>query len=159
MNHLETLVRQFYAWQGYIVRGNVKVGPLPHGGWKGELDVVAYHPQKGDLIHLETSLDALSWSKREVRLRRKFKLGRRHICQDVFPWLKPGRPIQQVAVLVSAARKKLGRAQVISVDQYVARIKDAIKRHGPMRRSAIPEEFDLLRTLQLALCGYAKVED
>ncbi|MFN3918771.1 MAG: hypothetical protein ACK4JF_00595 [Methylohalobius sp.] len=156
MNHLEKLVRQFYQWRGYIVRGNVKVGALSHGGWEGELDVVAYHPQVGHLIHLEPSMDAQPWPWREVRFRKKFELGRRYICQDVFPWLEPTTPLEQVAILVSAARKELGGGRVVSIDEFVATVKDAILKRGPMRKHAIPEEFDLLRTLQLALCGYVK---
>jgi hypothetical protein len=38
MNHLEKLTRQYYDWKGYLVKGNVKVGRLDHGGWAGEWD-------------------------------------------------------------------------------------------------------------------------
>jgi hypothetical protein len=44
MSHLEDLLCEYYQWQGYIVRRNIKVGRLDHGGWEGELDIVAYHP-------------------------------------------------------------------------------------------------------------------
>ena len=40
MNHLENLIRQYYEWQGYIVRGNIKVSKRSKGGWDGELDIV-----------------------------------------------------------------------------------------------------------------------
>ncbi|GAB6067097.1 hypothetical protein JCM13664_04150 [Methylothermus subterraneus] len=156
MNHLEKLVSQFYAWRGYLVRGNVKVGALAHGGWEGELDVVAYHPQVGHLIHLEPSLDADPWPRREARFQKKFELGRRYICQDVFPWLEPATPVEQVAILVSASRRELGGGRVVSIDEFMAEVKDAVLRRGPLSRGAIPEEYDLLRTLQLALCGYVK---
>lgn len=156
MNHLEKLVRQFYQWRGYIVCGDVKVGALSHGGWEGELDVVAYHPQVGHLIHLEASMDAHPWHRRELRFRKKFDAGRRYICQDVFPWLDPSTPIEQVAILVTATRRELGSARVISIDEFVSTVKEAILKRGPMRKNAIPEEYDLLRTLQLALCGYVK---
>ncbi len=158
MNHLEKLVRQFYQWRGYIVCGNVKVGALPRGGWEGELDVVAYHPQVGHLIHLEPSLDADSWHRRELRLRKKFEAGRRYICQDVFPWLDPATPIEQVAILATATKRELSGGRVISIDEFVATVKDAVLKRGPLRTNAIPEEYDLLRILQLALCGYSKVE-
>src|SRR5437764_13234533 len=59
MSHLEDLLCEYYDWQGYIVRRNVKVGRLSHGGWEGELDIVAYHPKTRDLVHLEPSIDAL----------------------------------------------------------------------------------------------------
>ncbi len=159
MNHLEKLVRQFYAWRGYIVRGNVRVGALEHGGWAGELDIVAYHPHSGHLIHLEPSIDAHTWEERERRFRRKFAAGRRYIHSEVFPWLEPKTPLEQVAILVSATRRELGGGKVISIDEFMDTVKEAVIRRGPLCHSAIPEEYDLLRTLQLALCGYRKVLD
>ncbi len=96
MNHLENIIRQYYEWQGYIVRGNVRGGRLPKGGWAGELDIVADHPQTNHLLHLEPSLDADSWAKREERFKKKFAAGRRHICRDVLPWLDKKTPIQQM---------------------------------------------------------------
>ena len=59
-SHLEDLLCEFYEWQGYILRRNIRVGRLGHGGWEGELDIVAYHPTLNALIHLEPSIDALS---------------------------------------------------------------------------------------------------
>ncbi len=100
-SHLEDLLYEFYEWQGYIVRRNIKVGRLGHGGWEGDLDIVAYHPSTNALIHLEPSLDALPWHKREERFRRKFRVGRKYIFQEVLPWLKPTTPLTQKAVLVS----------------------------------------------------------
>jgi len=63
MNHLEKLTRQYYDWKGYLVKGNVKVGRLDHGGWAGELDIVAYHPLTEHLVHIEPSMDTHSWKK------------------------------------------------------------------------------------------------
>ena len=154
MNHLEKLIRQYYEWKGYIVRGNIKVGRLSHGGWKGELDIVAYHPQTRHLIHLEPSLDAHTWEKREQRFRKKFEIGREFIVKEVFPWLPENAPIEQVAILNTASRSELAGARVESVDGFMGCIKQEILATGIMAKAAIPEEYDLLRTLQLVLCGY-----
>src|SRR5690349_2182454 len=43
-NFLEQLVAEWYEFQGYFVRRNVRVGPRAGGGHAGELDVVAFHP-------------------------------------------------------------------------------------------------------------------
>ena len=32
MNHLEKLTRQYYDWQGYLVKGNIKVSLRKKGG-------------------------------------------------------------------------------------------------------------------------------
>ncbi len=58
MSHLEDLIAEYYDWRGYLVKRNIKVGRLQHGGWEMELDVIAYHPHTNHLIHLEPSLDA-----------------------------------------------------------------------------------------------------
>jgi hypothetical protein len=160
MNHLETLIKQYYEWKGYIVRSNVKVGPLPHGGFSGELDIVAYHPVSGHLLHIEPSLDALSWEKRKEKYRRKFEAGKKHIFREVFPWLDPKTPIEQVAVLVTASRssrKTIGGGAVVSIDEFVKKVKSAIVNRGIMAKSAIPEQYDLLRTIQMVTCGFFKV--
>jgi len=55
MSHLEALIAEYYDWKGYLVKRNIKVGRLKHGGWEMELDVVAYDPNTKHLIHLEPS--------------------------------------------------------------------------------------------------------
>jgi|TARA_B100000749_G_C18211971_1_gene376412 hypothetical protein len=154
MNHLEELVKQYYEWRGYLVRTNVKVGRLSHGGWDGELDIVAYHPLTNHLIHLEPSIDANSWSRREDRFDHKFKVGRQYIRNDVFPWVDTSTPIQQVAILPTSSRKELAGGEVISIDELMKEIKEAVVKAGVMAKNAIPEEYDLLRTIQMTVCGY-----
>lgn len=157
MNHLEKLIRQYYEWKGYIVRGNVKVGRLSHGGWACELDIVAYHPETEHLVHLEPSIDAQSWKKREERFEKKFAFGKEYICKEVFPWLASDTQIEQIAVLVTSSRPELAGGRVLSVDEFMKEVKDEIAKIGIMAKNAIPEEYDLLRTIQMAICGYYKV--
>ena len=154
MNHLETLIRQFYEWQGYFVRGNVKVGRLPRGGWAGELDVVAYDPGNKHLIHIEASLDADAWTEREERFTKKFECGQKYIY-EVFPWLdKTSSKLDQVAILVSSGRDKVGGARVESIDHFMIRVKEKIEKEGVMAKKAIPEQYGLLRTIQMVVNGY-----
>jgi len=142
MNHLEKLTRQYYDWKGYLVKGNVKVGRLSHGGWAGELDIVAYHPQTKHLIHIEPSIDALPWQKREERFKKKFRFGRKYIYKDVFPWLSRETPLEQIAILVSSTIRELGGGKVISIDEFMRDVKSEIQKLGRMAQSAIPEEYD-----------------
>ncbi len=162
MNHLEKLTRQYYDWKGYLVKGNVKVGRLSHGGWAGELDIVAYRPPTEDftehLVHIEPSIDAHSWKKREERFEKKFRHGSKYIYKDVFPWLSPDTPLEQIAMLVSSTKNKLCGATVISIDDFMKKIKDEIQEEGIMARKAIPEEYDLLRTIQMTINGYHRVK-
>jgi hypothetical protein len=156
LNHLENLIKQFYEWRGYIVRNNVKVGKLKHGGWEMELDIVAYNPADQTLIQIESSVDAHSWATRETRFRKKFAAGRKYICKDVFPWVQPDTAIEQIAVLVSSGRRELAGGKVVTVDELMKTIRTEIAQVGIMGKHAIPEHFDLLRTIQLVVCGYYK---
>jgi hypothetical protein len=162
MNHLENLIKQYYEWQGYVVRNNVKVGPRPQGGYEGELDIVAYRhgsPDAGTarLLHIEPSLDGDAWARREQRFRKKFEAGQKHIFKDVFPWLDPTTPIQQTAILISRGRKIIGGGEVVYIDEFIGEVRAKIRAEGIMVKHAIPEQFDLLRTIQLFECGYYRV--
>lgn len=120
MSHLEELVYQYYEWRGYIVRRNIKVGRLKHGGWKCELDIVAFRHQDNHLIHLEPSIDTLSWEKREERFKKKFEAGRKYIFQEVFPWLSKSIELEQVAILISKGRReKISGGKILSIDQFM----------------------------------------
>ena len=70
-NYLEQLVAEWYEYQGYFIRRNVRVGKLPKGGYEGELDIVAFHPEKKHLVHIEPTHDAHTWAKREERFENK----------------------------------------------------------------------------------------
>ncbi|SRR6266566_778466 len=156
MSHLEDLLCEYYEWRGYIVRRNIKVGRLAHGGWGGELDIVAYHPKTRELVHLEPSIDALSWTKREERFAKKFQAGRRYIFKEILPWLDRKTPLKQVAVLVSRrpGAGNLAGAEVRTIDELAREIRQNIAEEGEMSSAAIPEQFRLLRTIQLVESGY-----
>ena len=159
MSHLEDLIAEYYDWQGYLVKRNVKVGKLAHGGWEMELDVVAYDPHGKHLIHLEPSIDAHSWATREQRFLKKFGAGEKYIFADVFTWLGIDTPIDRVAILIShpKGRNSVAGARIQSIDELASEIRSKISSRGIMAKNAIPEQYPLLRTIQLLLCGYYKV--
>ncbi len=156
MTHLETLIAEYLDWQGFLVRRNTKVGRLPHGGWEMELDIIAYHPKTGALVHYEPSIDALTWETREARYKKKFLAGLKYIFKEVFHWLPPSTPIRQVAVFVNhpKGRDIIAGGIVLSVDELMTEIRAKIIERGIMAKNAIPEQYPLLRTLQLSHAGY-----
>ena len=73
MNFLEQLVAEWYEYKGHYVRTNIKFGKRPRGGYEGEIDIAAFEPRERKIVHLEASMDALPWDKREKRFTKKFK--------------------------------------------------------------------------------------
>jgi hypothetical protein len=153
MNHLETLIGEWFEYRGYFVRRNVKVGRLSRGGFEGELDVVAYHPQTSHLIHVEPSIDAHPWSRREVRFEKQFAVGRKYILQELFKWLPPGIGLEQWAVVLGADTQyqTIGAGKVVPLKKLIQQITDDVRAVGPMESNAIPEIYPLLRTVQFVV--------
>lgn len=159
MSHLEDLLCEYLDWRGYLVKRNKKVGKLAHGGWAMELDILAYDPHTNDLLHLEPSIDAHSWEKREERFKKKFEAAKQYVFSEVFTWLDPATPLRQVAVLISKGkdRASLAGGEVRTLDDFMAEIREAVRDEGVAAQRAIPEQYPLLRTIQLTVSGYYKV--
>jgi hypothetical protein len=148
-NHLEQMVAEWYEFQGYFVKRNVLVGKRPAGGYECELDVVAFHPGKQHLVHLEPSLDADSWEIREKRFRKKFDAGRKYI-KDLFSGLTMPEHIDQIAIFVFANRTNhpfLGGGMVKIADQLIEEIFYELKGKR-LESNAIPEQLTILRSFQ-----------
>ena len=149
MNHLEQLIAEWYEYQGYFVRRNVLVGKRSKGGYECELDIVAFHPGKKELVHIEPSLDADSWTKREMRYKKKFEAGRKYIPK-IFKGLDIPKDITQCVVLVFASKAnhpELAGGKVVLVEEILRDM--ARELHDKKVSSqAIPEQFSLLRTIQ-----------
>lgn len=158
MSHLENLIAEYYDWSGYLVKRNLKVGKLAHGGWEMELDVLAFHPTTKHLVHIEPSIDAHSWETRESRFKKKFESGERYMFTSIFAWLDPSTPVERIAVLVSHPkdRNELCGAKIMSIDEFMFEVKERVSDYGQMAKRAIPEQYPLLRTIQLTTQGYYK---
>jgi hypothetical protein len=123
-----------------------------------ELDVVGFHPRTRDLVHYEPSIDALSWGERETRYKKKFEAGRKYIFKDLFPWLPSDTKLQQIALFIThpKGRDTIAGGRIISVDEFMAEAKAKVTACGPMIRNAIPEQYPLLRTIQMSHVGYCR---
>jgi hypothetical protein len=154
MNHLEQLVAEWLQYNEYFVRVSIPVGPRAKGGFEGELDIVGLNPNSKHLIHIECSLDSLSWDKRNVRFSKKFECGRKYIKNAVFKGLVLPERLDQVALLQYAPDgiPKVGGHRLVTVKKFVREVFDGLK--GDPASGAVPSTLPLLRTLQLA--AYAK---
>jgi hypothetical protein len=149
-NHLEDLTAEWLEYNGYFVRKSVLVGKRPNGGFEGELDVVGLHPQTRHLIHIECSLDADTWDRREERFTAKFERGRRYIA-SLFNGLDIDTDPDQVALLQfgGGMRTQLGGARIIWVSDFVSDMMALLRSRSPDKR-AVPSTLPLLRSIQLA---------
>ena len=150
MNHLEQLVAEWLQYRGYFVRVSVPVGPRPKGGFEGELDVIGLHFAHKHLVHVECSLDANSWEKRQQRYSLKFERGRKHI-KDAFIGVPLPDLLDQVCILQFAGsdKREIGGGRILSVRDFIHEIFDGLEHTSPAS-GAVPSTFPLLRTLQLA---------
>ncbi len=150
MNHLEQLVSEWLQYKEYFVRVSVPVGPRPRGGFEGELDVVGVNPGNEHLIHVECSLDALSWKIRNEKFAKKFERGRKYI-KSVFKGLVLPQKLDQVALLQFATHTnhEVGGARLVTGKQFIREVFDGLKGTSPSS-GAVPSTLPLLRTLQLA---------
>ena len=149
-NYLEQLAAEWYEYRDYLVKRNIKVGKRPAGGYEGELDIVAFNPATKHLVHIEPSMDADSWSKREKKFSKKFNLGRKYI-PTLFKGLDLPSSIEQIALLGFAGKKHretVGGGKVIVTSELLRQIIFVI-RDTSVSYSAIPEHFPILRTLQI----------
>ena len=149
-NFLEQLVAEWYEYQGFFVRRNVNVGKRSQGGHEGELDVVAFHPDKTRLVHVETSMDADSWGERETKFARKFNAGKKFV-PSLFAGLEPLPEIEYVASIGIGSDKNhasVGGGRVQTVRDLLGEIRD--KMPHDFSSQAVPEQFVILRALQFA---------
>jgi hypothetical protein len=151
VNFLEQLVAEWYEFNGYFVRRNVKVGPLARGGYECELDVVAFHPEKKHLVHVEPSTAAESWKQREVKFAKKFKAGSKYI-PTLFSGLDVPPKIEQIALLVFGSnrdRATVGGGRLLMISELMAQIRDVVISR-PVESAAVPEQYVILRSLHFA---------
>lgn len=147
MNFLEQLAAEWYEYQGYFVRTNIKFGPRKNGGYEGEIDVAAYNPQTGELIHIETSTDSDSWNERSEKMKRKFDSASKHY-QNIFPFNK--NTVKHVAILGFTGNTKkhdFGKIEVILIPDFAKTITKKLTETS-MIKKAIPESYPLLRAIQ-----------
>jgi len=149
MNFLEQLVAEWFEYQGYFVRRNVLVGKRCNGGWECELDIVAFHPGKKHLVHIEPSMDSNSWEKRAERYAKKFEAGKKHIPK-LFEGVEIPTEIEQIALFGLGSKTNnpiLSGGKVWLISDLLQEISSVLK-HRRVEKEAVSEQFPLLRTVQ-----------
>jgi len=152
MNFLEQLVAKWLEYQGYFVRRNVHVGRRTKGGYECELDVVGFHPGRQHLVHIEPSMDANSWAKRQECYEKKFAAGRKYI-PELFSGFSPLPEIEQIALFGfggAGPTDRIGGGRVVLIRDWIQAVLVELKTK-PFSSHAVPEQFICLRTAQFVL--------
>jgi len=148
-NYLEQLAAEWYEYSGYFVRRNVLVGPKVGGGFEAELTILAVHLGQRTVVHVEPSMDAHSWDKREKRYRARFDAGRQFIPGLLGDFDLAG-DIRQIALIGLGSRinhPTLGGGEVLTLPDFLAEIIASV---GTVTEAsgAVGQQYPILRTLQ-----------
>jgi Holliday junction resolvase-like predicted endonuclease len=151
VNFLEQLTAEWYAFNGYFVQTNLKFGKRNAGGWEGEIDVVAFHPLKKVLVHVEASTDADSWIERKEKFTRKF-----HNAQEYYPELFQFdyKHVYRIAIVGSGRTHpsdiSLEGINIKTIPEFVSEITVVLAERN-VAKQTVPEHWPLLRAIQLAI--------
>ncbi len=173
MEYLEQLATEWYEYRGYFVRKDLWVGLEANGTYECELDVVAFHPTKHHVVHIEPSYDLQDWAQKEQHFQAKFDAGRKYLHRMF--GVEPRLHIDQIALIASDAglqsdmsaaphvgtdQPRHGRAgtgvhhhtvaggRILMLSDFLGEILQTLSSFDPSE-SVVPEQWPLVRTLQL----------
>ena len=147
MDYLQRLSAEWYEYQGYFVHTDLWVGLESDGSYECELDVVAFHPLRRHLVHLEPSFDLLSWEERERHFAPKFAAGRKYLHR----LFGTGEQVhlEQIALIVADEEtpRTIAGARLLRLSDFMAAMLEALSTFD-MAEAVVPEQWPLIRTLQ-----------
>ncbi len=148
MEYLEQLVREWYEYQGYFVRRDLWVGLQADGSYDCDLCIVAFHPTRHHVMHIEPSFDLLSWEEKEQHFQSKFDAGKKYLHRMF--GIEPRMHIEQRALIVSGHALRahtIGGAPILLMSDLLAEILEHLCRLG-MASARVDEQWPLILTLQ-----------
>lgn len=146
-NYLVQLAAEWYEYQGYLVARNVAAAGADTKSTT-ELDVLAVHAGKAEIVHIEASMDSDAWQKRDKRFRAKFRAGQAHVAAISKKFKK--KPVLRQRALLgcvrSAHRRSLGGGELMLMPGFLHEIFEALAERR-IDRQIVPEHLPVLRTL------------
>ena len=149
LNTFEQLISEWYEIQGYFLRRNV-VGKKQRDGWEGELDVVAFHPVKQHIVHIEAAINASSLTALRSRLQKQFTAGQKYLSK-LYEGIEPLPHMEQIFLSYRAwDNLELPEGvKILTIGELLMQIRDYLKPRG-IRDYVVPQTFPLLRVLHYA---------
>jgi len=157
MEYLEQLAREWYEYLGYFVRRDLWVGLESDGSYECELDVVAYHPLRRHLVHLEPSLDLLPAAEKERHFQLKFDAGKKYLHRMFGP--PAGLHVERLALVLASDDEHpgtIGGGRVLLLSELLADIVGHLAQIDPTS-ALVPEQWPLIRTLHFAAAYRARL--
>jgi len=156
MDYLQRLSAEWYEYQGYFVHTDLWVGLESDGSYECELDVVAFHPLRRHLVHLEPSFDLLTWQERERHFEPKFAAGRKYLHR-LFG-AEEQVHLEQIALIVAdeEAPRAIAGARLLRLSDFIASMLEALSTFD-MAEAVVPEQWPLIRTLQFVAAYRAQL--
>ena len=151
MNFVEELVAEWLEYKGWLVTRNVRYGEKPKGsagGYKGECDILAFHPGHGKYKHVECSQASLSRAKLAAKFLVQFNK-----AKDCYAILMPGSSkVQRLAVGGWTKEPAvIGEGiEIKTIPQFVADLCQKLEPPVPWTK-ILPQKFPLLRAIQCAV--------
>ena len=148
MDYLEQLLRQWYEYQGYFVRSDLWVGLQSDGTYDCELDIVAFHPVRRHVVHIEPSYELLASKDTEQHFQTKFDAGKKYLHR-LFG-LEDHLHIEQYALIVGRQNvhwHTIGGGRIVMLSDFLSDILQRLSGFG-IANSMIPEQWPLILTLQ-----------
>lgn len=151
MNFLEQLVAEWYAYNDYFVRTNIRFEKRSEGGYKGEFDVIAFCPKTKELIHIEVSNDARSYEERTKMFQKKFDISKKQY-QTNFK-IDNIEKLEKIIIASYPNPKKMKLDDNVKFTSVSDLMKDIIKKFKGIdaRSEAVPEIYPLLRAIQVTV--------
>jgi hypothetical protein len=112
------------------------------------------------MVHIEPSLDAESWEKRERLFKKKFEAGRKYI-PELFDGYDLPDDIERIAILVFASKSNhpmLGGGKVLLISDLMRQIMEDLGDKKALS-NMVAEHHTILRTLQFVIEYRKKVYD
>jgi hypothetical protein len=150
VEYLEQLVRQWYEYQGYFVREDLWVGFQPDGSYECELDVVAFHPTRRHVLHVETGYDVPELSDHEQHFQTKFDAGKKYLHRMF--GVEDHLHIEQTALLLqneAPHRHTVGGGRILLLADFFAEILHSLS-GVDVSSAMVPAQWPLILTLQFA---------
>ncbi len=158
-NFLEQLISEYFEYNGYFTKSNIKIRKRNRGGYDREIDILAYCPKNDYVYHIETSFALVGWEREIEIFKKKFDI--KIVEYADILGLNPERiKIFKRAIILEVPKKDRKNkkiefqsktdAKLLSIGEFMDIVKYKLQKFKPINK-AVPQNLPLLRAIQFVL--------